>query len=44
MGHCPQEMALFALSLTWLKAVLVALRQFVLIKWQEMCGRNLPPP
>jgi hypothetical protein len=39
MGYCPQEMALFALSLTWLKAVKRGMLQIVRMNWQEMCGR-----
>jgi hypothetical protein len=34
----------FAVSLTWLKAVLLALRQIVRMNWQEMWSRDWPHP
>ena len=34
----------FTVSLTWLKAVLLALRQIVRMNWQEMWSRDGPRP
>jgi hypothetical protein len=42
MGHCLQETALFAFSLTWLKAVKPGLVQIAHMNWQEMGSRKWP--